>query len=189
MKKFLLVALFGLGASAASAQTPVQDYRHYLGLQPSFLLEPYDTINALEVNIIPFAYEYRFSEQWGVQLRPIANYRFYEFGPGISQVGAGLFVNRYLLSLFEDVEWLVPSAGAFSTYTYNRLDLIHTLTLGAEVGAMFVFGENFTLNVNLQPGINYYPTQFSRDFVGSPSGWLSHFGVIVHFGYHLGSRG
>ena len=188
MKRFWLLGLFALLAFRGFAQDTPSDFSHYLGLQPAFLLEPYDTINALEVNVIPFVYEYRGAGLWAFQVRPIANYRFYKPAPGISQVGAGLFATRYLPGVLSGIDWLTPILAGYSTYTYNQLDLIHTLTIGAEAGVMMIITPTFTLNVNLQPGINYYPTEYSRQFAGAETGFLSHFGVIVHFGYRFGVK-
>lgn len=160
---------------------------NYLGLIPSFLIEPYDTINAVEVNFFPFLYEFRIGEQnnIGFQVRPIVNYRFLESQSGFSQIGGSLVANKYLTNVFQDDSWLIPQLGLFYTYAYNRLDKIHTMTLGIEPGAYMILSEDISLSVNLQPGINYYPDQFSQDFVDSESGFKGHFGVIVHIGYNF----
>lgn len=175
---------FLLATQMVSAQN-VMSKRHYIGLQPSFLAEPYDTIKALEVNIVPINYEYRFENHFSLQVRSIVNYRFYKPAPGISQTGLTLVAHKYFPEWMKEDFWLTPSIGGFSTYTYNQLDLINTLTVGAEAGVIFSFGQLISLSVVLQPGINYYPDQYSKDFVQSPAGFKSHFGLIFHAGINI----
>lgn len=179
------IFIFLMVCSTTYTQT-VLNRKNYLGIQPAFLAEPYDTIKALEVNIVPINYERRFEKDWSLQLRSIVNYRFYELGPGVSQVGGTFLVNKYFPNMIKEDFWITPVTGLFNTSTYNRLDLITTLTFGAEVGVLFSFGELFSLSTTLQPGINYYPNEYSQNFVGTSSGFKSHFGVIVHGGINFG---
>lgn len=160
---------------------------NYVGFIPSILVEPYDTINAVEVNFLPLVYEFRIKEKnnVGFQVRPILNYRFLETQSGFSQIGGSLVVNKYFLNLFDDSFWLKPQLGVFYTYAYNRLDKIQTMTLGLEPGAYMEINDNLSLSLNLQPGINYYPNKFSQDFVDSKSGFKGHFGFIFHIGYNF----
>lgn len=161
--------------------------KNYIGLIPSVLAEPYDTINAIEVNALPILFERRIGENngFGFQVRPILNYRCFGNKSGFSQMGGTLVANRYFLNVFEEGFWLKPQLGAYYTYAYNRLDKIQTMTLGIEPGAFMLIAERFSLSVNLQPGVNYYPDQFSRDFVRSESGFKAHFGIIFHIGYNF----
>ena len=170
--------------SAQSNEDP-EYFPHYLGLLPAFLVEPYDTINALEVNIFPLVYEYSFGPQAAFQLRPIINYRFYKIQPGISQTGITLLFNRYFFDLFKKASKIDLNVGPYLTYAYNQLDKINTMTLGGEAGLRMWLSNSFSLNVDLQPGINYYPDEFSRTFVASESGFKLHFGIIVHGGFHF----
>lgn len=163
----------------------MMEKHHYIGLQPSFLAEPYDTIKALEINIVPINYEYRFENQFSLQIRSIINYRFYKPAPGISQTGLTLVAHKYFPEWMKEDFWLTPSIGGFTTYTYNQLDHINTMTVGAEAGVIFSFGKLISLSLILQPGINYYPDQFSRDFVQTQTGFKSHFGLIFHTGINF----
>ncbi|MBD3638634.1 MAG: hypothetical protein HUJ25_14880 [Crocinitomicaceae bacterium] len=167
-----------------SAQN-VMGKHHYIGIQPSFLVEPYDTIKAVEVNIVPFNYEYRFDNHFSIQVRSMVNYRFYEPAPGISQTGGTVVFHKYFPEWLKEDFWLTPSIGGFSTYTYNQLDRINTIIAGAELGVLFSFGKWISLSVAGQPGINYYPDTYSQEFVGTSSGFKSHFGVIVHAGVNF----
>lgn len=167
-----------------------QDYSlkaRYFGFIPSVLVEPYDTIKSVEVNFFPLVYEFRINQNHdlGFQLRPILNYRFLESQSGFSQIGGSIVVNKYFLNMVDDDFWLKPQLGIFYTYAYNRLDEIQTMTLGIEPGAYMKISNNLSLSVNLQPGINYYPDQFSKDFVDTESGFKGHFGVIFHLGYNF----
>ncbi len=161
--------------------------KQYIGFLPSVLLEPYDTVNAVEINTLPFIYELRWGDQnaTGIQLRPIANYRFLKNGSGLSHLGGTVLVNWYLLNLFEDNLSLTPKLSPYFSYTYNRLDKVQTMTLGAEMGILIFISHHFSITTNLQPGINYYPDPFSRDFVETKSGFKSHFGLIFHIGYNF----
>jgi len=161
--------------------------KQYIGFLPSVLLEPYDTVNAVEINTLPFVYELRWGYQnaKGIQLRPIANYRFLKNGSGLSHLGGTVLVNWYLLNLFEDNFSLTPQLSPYFSYTYNRLDKVQTMTLGAEIGILIFISHHFSITTNLQPGINYYPDPFSRDFVETKSGFKSHFGLIFHIGYNF----
>ncbi|MCB9225163.1 MAG: hypothetical protein R2780_01095 [Crocinitomicaceae bacterium] len=180
-----LVFLIMLYLSAISFSQNVMEKHHYIGLQPSFLAEPYDTIKALEINIVPINYEYRFENQFSLQIRSIINYRFYKPAPGISQTGLTLVAHKYFPEWMKEDFWLTPSIGGFTTYTYNQLDHINTMTVGAEAGVIFSFGKLISLSLILQPGINYYPDQFSRDFVQTQTGFKSHFGLIFHTGINF----
>jgi hypothetical protein len=182
----LLFVLLWLGNEHTTAQENTLR-ANYVGFMPAVLAEPYDTIDAIEINILPFLYEHRFGVQnsISIQLRPIVNYRFYKPRPGISQIGGTIAFNKYFLRLFSDDFWLKPQLGGYYTYAYNRLDEIHTMTLGIEPGAFMPISDRFSLSVILQPGINYYPDEFSQDFVETESGFKSHFGVFVHVGYNF----
>lgn len=184
----LITALFLLGYHKSFAQESNLK-PNYFGLIPSVLIEPYDTIDAVEVNFFPFLYEFRIGEKndIGFQVRPILNYRFFENQSGFSQIGGSLVVNKYFLDFFGGNHWLTPQLGIFYTYAYNRLDKIQAMTLGIEPGAYIKLSENFSLSVNLQPGVNYYPDKFSQDFVATESGLKGHFGVIFHLGYNFWS--
>ena len=159
----------------------------YLGFIPSILVEPYDTVDAVEVNFLPFLYERRVGEHKdvGFQFRPILNYRFLKGRSGFSQIGGTVVVIKYFLSLFADDFWLKPQLAGYLTYAYNRLDKIQTLTLGVEPGAFMKISRDFSLSVNLQPGINYYPDAFSQEFVETESGLKPHIGIIFHVGYNF----
>lgn len=161
--------------------------KNYSGLIPSVLVEPYDTIDAVEINFFPFLYELRIgkSNDVGFQIRPILNYRFLKGKNGFSQIGGTVVMNKYFLNIFDDNFWLKPQFGVFYTYAYNRLDKIKTMTLGIEPGAFMKITEGLSLSVNLQPGINYYPNKFSQVFVGTKSGFKGHFGFIFHIGYNF----
>ena len=178
----VLVVIIITFSNALQAQS-VLSQKNYVGIAPSFLVEPYDTINAIEVNVLPIVYERRFGNNMGFQFRTMMNYRFFKPAPGISQIGGTVVVNKYITSWFKEDFWLNPVFGGFFTYTYNNLDFIHTLIAGAEVGALFSFSEHFSVATTVQPGINYYPDQYSRDFVETESGFKGHFGVIVQLGY------
>lgn len=160
---------------------------NYVGFIPSFLVEPYDTINAVEVNLFPFMYEFRIGNEndIGFQLRPILNYRFFKLESGFSQIGGTLLVNKYFLNAFAANFWLKPQVGIYYTYAYNRLDKIQTMTLGIEPGAYMKISDDFSLSLNLQPGINYYPDEASEAFVETESGFKGHFGVIFNIGYNF----
>lgn len=179
-----MIVLFLWGYQNCKGQNVMYKH-HYIGLQPSFLAEPYDTIDALEVNVVPINYEYRFDNHFALQLRSIVNYRFYKPAPGISQTGFTFLAHKYFPEWLKEDFWLTPSIGGFTTYTYNQLDFINTMTVGLEAGVIFSFGKLISLSTTLQPGINYYPDQYSKDFVQSPSGFKSHFGVIVHAGFNF----
>lgn len=81
---------------------------------------------------------------------------------------------------------VVPVLGALVSYAFNRLDRVHTFVAGAEVGVLLALGSRFSLTLALQPGLDYFPDAYSRQFVGAPSGLLPHFGVTVHVGYNFG---
>lgn len=160
---------------------------HYIGFIPAVLAEPYDTIDAIEVNVFPFLYELRVGKRndFSFQIRPILNYRFYGDQSGFSQLGGTLVANKYFLNLFDEDFWLKPQLSVFYTYAYNRLDDIQTMTFGIEPGVYTDISEHFSLSLILQPGINYYPDTFSREFVEAENGLKSHFGVFVHVGYNF----
>lgn len=113
------------------------------------------------------------------------NYRFHELSTGISQIGGIVAVNKYFLNVFEDDFWLKPELGIFYMFTYNRLDRINAMTLGLEPGVFMRMSDKLSISANLQPGINYYPDEFSQDFVNSKSGFKSHFGFIFHIGFNF----
>lgn len=191
MKSFRLCFILTLAAifisqDQASAQdTPLKN--NYIGFIPAALAEPYDTINAVEVNFSPFMYEFRINKRndLGFQIRPILNYRFFKPQPGFSQIGGTLEVNKYFLDWFGEDFWLVPQIAVYYAYTYNRLDKIQTMTFGIEPGVLMKLSNDFSLSVTLQPGINYYPDAYSKEFVKSESGFKSHFGLFFHVGYNF----
>ncbi|WP_416864777.1 MAG: hypothetical protein ACMVP2_19810 [Imperialibacter sp.] len=159
----------------------------YVGFLPSVLLEPYDTVNAVEANVLPLVYEFRWGKQneKSVQVRPIINYRFLKNNSGISHLGGTLVTNRYLVNMFREGFWLKPQLGGYYTHSYNRLDKVQTMTLGIELGAFMILSNRFSFSMNLQPGINYYPDPFSRSFADAKNGFKPHFGFIFHVGYNF----
>lgn len=184
-----LLFLFLVFSSSFCLNSQVQNVlqkSNYVGILPSFLAEPYDTIDALEINVFPLVYERRFKEKWGIQLRPIINYRIYKPHPGISHIGGTLLVNRYVPELIKkDDFWITPNIGAYFSYTYNKIESVNTLILGLEPGVLMRLSERFSLNLALQPGIDYFPDDHSRNFVNSSSGFKAHFGFIFHVGYNF----
>jgi hypothetical protein len=185
MLSLLATFLLGFHEKVVAQESALKD--NYIGFIPSFLVEPYDTINAIEVNFFPFLYEFRLGEknEIGIQVRPILNYRFLEEESGFSQIGGTVVVNKYFSNLVADDYWLIPQLGMYYTYAYNRLDEIQTMTLGIEPGVYMQFSEHLSMSVNLQPGINYYPDDFSQDFVDTESGFKGHFGIVFHVGYNF----
>jgi len=179
------ITIFLLTTMASAQESDLES--NYVGFIPSVLAEPYDTIDAVEVNFFPFLYEIRVGERNDIsfQIRPILNYRFFGDQSGFSQLGGTLVANKYFLDLFDEDFWLKPQLSFFYTYAYNRLDKIQTMTLGIEPGAYMEISETFSLSVILQPGLNYYPDKFSQDFVNAKKGFKSHFGVFFHFGYNF----
>ena len=152
----------------------------YIGLAPAFLNEPYDSVDALEVNALPITYEYYFSDNSGLHLRPIINLRFINNqATTISHIGSTIGYNFYF-PMSESWVWI---AGVMSTYTYNLQDIQTVITTGGELGGLVDFEDGFLLRFTLQPGINYYPDQRSRDLAGATTGFLPHFGFIVDFGW------
>ncbi|CAN5411640.1 hypothetical protein BH10BAC1_BH10BAC1_13190 [soil metagenome] len=160
---------------------------NYLGFLPSVLDEPYDTIKALEINIFPFVYEYRYSKtnDLGIQIRPMINYRALKNNAGISHLGGTILLNKYFLNVFDEKFWIKPQLGFFFTYTYNKIDKVQTMILGCEPGAYLKFSSKLSMSLNIQPGIDYFPDQNSKDFVKSNNGFKPHFGLIFHIGYNL----
>ncbi|MBI3142900.1 MAG: hypothetical protein HYZ16_08740 [Bacteroidetes bacterium] len=156
----------------------------YIGLMPSVLVEPYDSVNAVEINVLPLVFEKWRHLKYGLQFRPMVNYRIYAPAPGISHLGGSVLLNRYFPLSSEKHSQLKPLIGFYTTFTHNRLDKVNTLTLGLEPGIKI--GGKVSVNINLQPGINWYPDAASRAFVGAPTGFLPHFGLVFHVGYHLG---
>ena len=187
MKKWLLFStlFIALQGKGIAQEKSLKD--NYLGFMPSFLMEPYDTINAVEVNLFPFLYEFRTGERNHIafQFRPILNYRFLKSQNGFSQTGGTVVLKKYLLNLFEDTFWMKPQLGIPYTYAYNRLDKIQTMTFGVEPGAYIEISEKFSCAIILQPGINYYPDKASQEYVKTDSGFKSHFGIFFHIGYNF----
>ena len=182
----LMVLLLFSGNYLLSAQNvPLKS--NYIGFMPAVLAEPYDTINAIEVNFFPLLYELRTGEQndLSFQVRPILNYRFLQDRSGFSQIGATIVVNKYFLNMFKDDFWIKPQLGFYYTYAYNRLDKIKTMTMGIEPGVYIQISEDFSISVSLQPGINYYPDEASQEYVETESGFKSHFGVFFQVGYNF----
>lgn len=185
MNKVFFVSLFFLIAGGYIFSQNISYSPHYIGILPSVLLEPYDTVDAIEINIIPFVYEYRFSRKIALQARPIVNYRILESNYGISQTGGSLLLNYYFYSFLGNYFWLTPQNALLYTYAYNQLDTIHTMTLGIEPGCRMKVSDSISVSVNLQGGINYYPDSFSRAFVRAAHGLKPHFGIIAHIGLNI----
>lgn len=185
LKKIFILLTLGVMITAMVPAQETEYKYNYAGIFPSVLVEPYDNINAVEINIIPFVFEYKISRGIGIQIRSIINYRILEGNSGISQTGGTIVVNKYFYTFLGSESWLVPQIGGFYTYAYNQLDNINTMTLGAEIGSLIKISKSFSMNFNIQPGINYYPDRFSQAFVKSESGLKPHFGIIFHIGYNF----
>lgn len=182
-----LVAVLFLSRNQHTFAQDTQLKPNYIGFMPAVLAEPYDTIDAIEVNFLPFLYEIRTGKQndLGFQLRTILNYRFLENRSGFSQIGGTIVVNKYFLNMFADNFWLKPQLGVYYTYAYNRLDKIQTMTFGLEPGVFMQISDAISMAVSLQPGINYYPDKTSQEYVETESGFKSHFGVFFQVGYNF----
>lgn len=167
----------------ASAQDT--NHTHYLGISPSILAEPYDKVDAIEINTFPFVYEFRLSDDLGIQFRSTMNYRFSKVNAGISHTGGTIVLNKYFWSLMGNDFWITPQIAVFSTYAYNQIDKTKTTTFGIELGAFMKLADQISMNINLQPGINYYPDTYSREFVNAKDGFKPHFGIVFHIGYHF----
>jgi len=160
--------------------------KHYFGILPSVLAEPYDSLKALDINCAPFVLEIRSKHAIGIQFRPMINYRCYKPQAGIAHLGGTLFINKYLITVFgEKHPKLIPCIGLFFTGTYNRIDRVITLIMGMETGLNIAFSTRFSLTCSFQPGIDYFPNPHSRIIAGTSNGFKPHFGVILHAGYHF----
>lgn len=182
MKLFLTI-LFSILTVFSFSQ---EDQRkNYIGIMPSFLKEPYDTIDALEVNIVPLTFQRKFKETWDFELRSMVNYRIFERDNGVSQVGGTIMANKYFVGLFGEEAIVIPKIGIYNSTTTNLKDKIQTLTFGLEPGVNFRFSQLVSMTISAQPGINWYPNKYSQNFAGAKSGFLFHFGLMFQAGIHF----
>jgi hypothetical protein len=176
------VLLLGLqGVGSASEKIPLGQGSRYFGIFPSILAEPepYDYLDAIEVNLLPFVFEYRPLDRLGIQARPIANLRLIAGQqPVVSHVGGTVAVPWYRSTPWSGSHGAFVTAGPFTSYTYNLQDGISTVIVGGEIGTAVYLDPGFSLNFSLQPGINWYP----RPLQGQYS-FLPHIGLIIHFGW------
>ena len=156
-----------------------------IGISPSFLVEPYDEHdNTLEVNILPFTFEFGISDVWAIEFRPIVNLRFKPNEPvSISHVGISVTTPRYV-----DIPWLSDTSmtgivGPVATYAYNLQDKTHSLTLAGEVGISAMLSQSWVLDAMVQPGAT-----FVWDSDGSLMPVIPHIGVFVIPAYRFPTR-
>lgn len=156
-----------------------------IGISPSFLVEPYDEhANTLEVNILPFTFEFGISDVWAIEFRPIVNLRFKPNEPvSISHVGVSVTTTRYV-----DVPWLGDSGmagivGPVITYAYNLQDETHSLTLAGEIGVSSPISSGWILDAQVQPGAT-----FVWNSEGELQPVIPHIGVFVIPGYRFPTR-
>lgn len=153
-----------------------------IGISPSFLVEPYDKhANTLEVNILPFTFEFGISNLWAIEFRSIVNLRFKPNQPvTISHVGASVTTLRYI-----DVPWLQDAnmtgiVGPVATYAYNFQDRAHSLTLAGEVGVSAFLSPPWILDAQAQFGAT-----FIWDSEGELQPVIPHIGLFVISGYRI----
>lgn len=153
----------------------------FVGVAPSFLVEPYDDVDAVEVGIVPLDLAWRFHPRWFVEARPVLNLRLLEdHAPAISHLGAAAGVHHQ--APLGEQGWSLL-AGPMVMVTRQRIFEETTVTVGGELGIMARPGnKRFAVAASGQPGINFYP-----DTPVEGRTVLAHFGVIVRFGWWVGA--
>ena len=185
MRRILFLLIVIAISGSALAQPVDRSGWITIGISPSFLVEPYDEhANTLEVNILPFTFEFGLSDLWAVEFRPIVNLRFKPNERiSISHIGVSVTTPRYV-----DVSWLQEAGmtgivGPVVTYAYNLQDETHSLTLAGEIGVSALLSQNWTLDTQVQPGAT-----FVWNSEGELMPVIPHIGIFVIPGFRFPTR-
>ena len=182
MKRVLLL-LIAIAISISAAAQPVDRSGWItIGISPSFLVEPYDEhANTLEVNILPFTFEFGISDVWAIEFRPIVNLRFKPNEPvSISHVGVSVTTPRYVNFPWLQEAGIQGLVGPVTTYAYNLQDKTHSLTVAGEIGISSPLSPNWILDAQVQPGATLV-----WDSSGDLQPVIPHIGVFVIPGYRF----
>ena len=115
MKTLLWSVLVALALFFPVAAQPV-----YWGVFPSVLVEPYDDVEALEVNLIPLILGFELSPGLRLEVRPLVDLQLLEGrSPALSHLGGTFALTKTFLGESPRVSWHL---GGFLSANVNAID-------------------------------------------------------------------
>ncbi|MEI8095792.1 MAG: hypothetical protein WCG80_16400 [Spirochaetales bacterium] len=174
MKTLLWSVLVALALFFPVAAQPV-----YWGVLPSVLVEPYDDVEALEVNLIPLILGFELSPGLRLEVRPLVDLQLLEGrSPALSHLGGTFALTKTFFGESPGVSWHL---GRFFSANVNAIDGGVVVISGVEPGVTWTADDQFSLTLSPQPGVDW----FLRPGAGQAP-LLPHLGLVVHFGWTTG---
>ncbi len=154
---FLLMAWISGTRAQDTVQPEYRTVEFYLGVQPGLLPVPFDEFGryAFDVNVVPLTIEYAFNGHWALRIHSIWDVQFRpEFPAVFSKAGVELTLPYYLPARSNEIGHRGLYAGPLVSPVYDRLNNYYELRIGAEGGYAFLFGNQWSLALAGQVGLN-----------------------------------
>jgi hypothetical protein len=147
----------------------VRPVQYYLGFQPDFTIIPFDEYDryAFDINILPFTLEFAINPHWAIRLHSIwdLQLRPAEFPDVFSNAGIEITVPYYLARKNSEEGHRGLYLGGLVTPVYHSLNEYYSISLGAEAGYSFLFGNKWSIAIAAQAGLEFQinpKTHFTR---------------------------
>jgi len=162
-KSILLGLLLSLSTMATVCAKEIQTDAPILsrkqlavGLFPAVTYEPWDGKDRLDINVLPLDIQWSLTEYVSFRGRSIANLRWENQSlVGLSNLGLEVSLPVYWgpkkATDWYDLFYIAPLIGGGIDIT----DQSKNLTIGAELGYLFLFSETLALNVGIQQGASF----------------------------------
>ena len=169
---FFLFSLTWISSFSQSAGKP-----HFIGINPSFTVEPFYEKGEFDVNVVPIVYQHALGQRVDIRLNTIVNYGVRFSGSKISHFGLETAFPIFLIPRENSDD---PSSGLYLapifSYTRNQVELHKNYGFWAEPGYNLLFDNDFAISIGVQ---------FGRTFFNYDNGarqYGPHFGVKVILG-------
>jgi hypothetical protein len=152
-------------------------YKCFIGLNPSFTIEPYYESGEVDINIFPIVFQMPITKKVDWRIYSILNYGIRNSGNGLSHIGLSTNIPMYLLKNLTENNWLdyiyfAPGIGC----TRNTIEKSYNTSVYIEPGYEIRFKDGFSIIAGVQFGKTYfmYDTNTNK--------WGDHFGIKVILG-------
>lgn len=146
----------------------------YIGIEPSFVKEPFYVEGEYDINLLPLVVEAEISDDFSLRLVTLMTYHF-GGTEGFYDKGIEVALPYYLGDKNLEGFYIAPIVNLVR----NDLSLYKSTTLAGEIGYAFLFDDGFSLIAGFQYGeTTFYYDSGSIDPV-------EHMGLKVRLGYCL----
>ena len=145
-------------AQDAIVRQEVRPVQYYLGIQPGLDVIPFDEFGryAFDINILPFTIEYAINTHWALRIHSIWDIQVRpEFPTVFSKAGVEITVPYYLPRKNSEEGHRGLYVAGLIKPVYHRLNQYYSMSVGAEAGYAFLFGNGWSIAIAAQAGVEF----------------------------------